>query len=76
MTPMHRGDRIWRLGKTFPLRCVFVRTLPGTASEVRTSLFAKQSLIVPNTDIFADKDACWAELRRRANQPGGEPYAE
>lgn len=64
--PMRRGDRVWRVGKRYPLRCVFIRSLPeDNLVELRSSHFSELSLVKPKGDIFTDRNECAAEIERR-----------
>ena len=72
MTPMRRGDRIWRVGKAFPLRCIFIQSLPEDLVELRTSMLSELSLVKPSGDVFADRVKCHEEIvRRRVAAEGG-----
>lgn len=62
----------WRIGERSngPVRCEIVRAIRpginGPAIEVRASRFARNSTKVRPEDIFTDRDACRAEIVRRA----------
>jgi hypothetical protein len=64
----------WRVGSRSgePLRCEIVRAIRpginGPAIEVRASRFARNSTMVAPQDLFADREACRAEINRRAEQ--------
>lgn len=68
---MHRGDRVWRVGKRDPLGCVFWRFLPDGEVELRGGLFARLSIVKPTADVFADRAACAAEISRRRENGNG-----
>lgn len=64
-TSMRRGDRVWRVGKRYPLKCHFVRSLPDSKLvELRISTFA-EAHFVPSEDVFTDRDKCREEIDRR-----------
>ncbi len=62
------GDVVWRIGdrSRLPLRCIVVRPVPLGLVEVRSSTFARHAVRVRAEDIFADREACRAEINRRA----------
>lgn len=62
----------WRIGlrSNGPLKCEIVRAIRpginGPAIEVRASRFARNTTRVRCEDVFADREACRAEIIRRA----------
>jgi hypothetical protein len=68
MSALRPGDIVWRIGERSraPLRCIVVRDMKLGLVEVRSSTFARQSIRVLEVDIFADREACRAEINRRA----------
>jgi hypothetical protein len=70
MNPLRPGAVAWRIGDRSgtPLRCIVVRpALAGALIEVRASRFSRNSLTIHARDLFPDRDACRAEIQRRAN---------
>jgi hypothetical protein len=64
---LRSGDTVWRIGRAGPLRCVYLRPLPGALVEVRNSTFSRNPTVVNAEDVFAERDACRAEIQRRAS---------
>lgn len=75
MTPLRSGNVVWRInrppaGKPLSaVKCVVMRTHSNGSVAVRASTFATQEKIVPGEDVFTDREACRAEINRRAEQP-------
>lgn len=65
------GARVWRMGRVGPLGCVFLRTVPGGRVEVRSSTFSRETIILNAELVFADRNACRAEIQRRAQATEG-----
>jgi hypothetical protein len=67
---LRAGDAIWRIGQRAgqPLRCEFMRTLPGDLVKVRSNRFAPDEEVVKATNIFPDRDSCRLEIQRRAKE--------
>jgi hypothetical protein len=63
---LRSGDTVWRIGRAGPLRCVYLRPVPGALVEVRASTFSRNTTAVNADDVFANRDACRAEIQRRA----------
>lgn len=67
----------WRIGSRSgePLRCEIVRAIRpginGPAIEVRASRFSRNSTKLRPEDVFADREACRAEIVRR-NEAGAD----
>jgi hypothetical protein len=61
------GDRVWRIGvrSLAPLRCIVMRVDSAGSVWVRPSTFAKNSEYMRAEDVFADREACRAEIVRR-----------
>jgi hypothetical protein len=57
---------VYRIGRSGPLRCIAGRRLNDTI-EVRASTFSRNWIRVPIADVFLDREACRAEIQRRAN---------
>jgi hypothetical protein len=72
MTQFRPGTVAWRIhhppaGKQLSaVKCVVMRVHPNGHVAVRASTFAAQEKIVAEGDIFADREACRAEILRRA----------
>lgn len=68
---MRAGNTAWRIGERTggPLRCIVKRVLDGGTIEVRSSSFSPDVLRLPAGDVFPDREACRAEIQRRAKLP-------
>lgn len=66
MTALKPGDRVWRIGarSNHPLPCIFVRSRGGNV-VVKASRFSRDEAAVFTRDVFADREACRAEIARR-----------
>lgn len=70
--PLRPGNQVWRInhppsGKPLSaVKCVVMRTRSDGSVAVRASTFAAQEKIVPGEDVFTDREACRAEINRRA----------
>ena len=63
------GARAWRIGERAgaALRCVISRRPADDTIWVRTSTLSKTEMWLRLCDVFADRDACRAEIRRRSD---------
>lgn len=61
------GAVAWRINDQSgaPLRCIVVRLLAGGFVLARSSTFSCGADRVVAENVFADRDACRAEIRRR-----------
>jgi hypothetical protein len=59
------GARVWRIGRAGCVSCIFLRHQPGAQVYIRSSTFARDFHIVPAAGVYADRDACRAEIQRR-----------
>lgn len=68
MTALRPGATVWRIGErsNAPLRAIVIRLVPPGMVEVRASTFTRIPKRVWAHDVFADRDACRAEIVRRA----------
>jgi hypothetical protein len=72
MTALHPGMVAWRIhypdsGKSPRVaRCIVVRVVNSEFVSVRASTFSRDFWSVSLSDIFHDRDACRAEIMRRA----------
>jgi hypothetical protein len=72
MSALRSGHVVWRInrppaGKPLSaVKCVVMRVHPNGHVAVRASTFATQEKIVPGEDVFTDREACRAEINRRA----------
>ncbi len=65
---MTAPNTAWRIGCSGALRCIIVRRLPGQGNyEVRASTASRDAMTVPMADVFPDREACRAEIQRRAD---------
>lgn len=70
--PLRPGNQVWRInrppsGKPLSaVKCVVMRTHPNGHVAVRANTFATQEKIIPGEDVFIDREACRAEINRRA----------
>jgi len=72
MTPALRaGSPAWRIGERSgsALRCIVKRAAQGGTVEVQSSTFSKEVMTLPAQDVFRDREACRAEIKRRAALP-------
>lgn len=72
MTDLRPGAVAWRIAPrtgSAPLRCIVVRVPAGGDIEVRASTFSRNMMTVQPADLFADRDACRAEIQRRRAVP-------
>lgn len=77
---LRAGDRVWRIH--FPdsgkpprsMRCIFVSHSPGGFSMTRSPTPGSRDFFsVRADDVFADRDACRAEIQRRASETKETP---
>jgi hypothetical protein len=70
MMALRPGASAFRIGPRYnaPLRCIVIRIMKGGFVEVRASTFSRNSSLVRAEDVFADREACRAEINRRAEQ--------
>jgi hypothetical protein len=74
LPPLRPGNQVWRIhrpssGKPHSaIKCIVMRVLTNGHVAVRASTFAAQERIVPQADVFMDRDTCRAEINRRAEQ--------
>lgn len=73
------GDRVWRIAivhqfmyphgppKYMARACEIVRVISTDLIQARPSRFARNTLTVKASDVFPDREACRAEIQRRAN---------
>ncbi len=65
------GTTVWRIhhspaGKQPGcVRCQYLRALPGGEVAVRASTFSRNEQTIRAADVFADREACRAEIIRR-----------
>jgi hypothetical protein len=80
MTALRPGSIAWRIhypedsGKRpSARRCIMVRVVNGEFVSVRTSTFSRDFWSIPVADVFPDREACRAEIQRRANATKDAP---
>jgi hypothetical protein len=63
------GDKVWRIGPRSkqPLPCIVVRSRGGNIL-VKAGRFSRDEQAVNTSDVFPDRDACRAEIQRRASE--------
>jgi hypothetical protein len=70
----HAGDIVWCIGRTGALRRIFMHPLLGALAEVRTSRFSRDTITLNADDVFTDRNACRAEIQRRASETKEPSY--
>ncbi len=61
------GTAVWRIStkSRAPLRALFMRHGPGGMVYLRSSTFSAKERRARAEDVFADREACRAEIARR-----------